>query len=265
MPAPRNCCAGPPRAPCSSPSSPACPGSSSRSSGTRCPPPRRTAVAGRGTVGDRAARRPRGRPVAAVAALRGLRRRRTARLGDGCAHPPPRPRRPDAAAGPASRRRRAPRHGRRDPPRRPRAGDAGTRRGRRGHGGTGSRWGGGHEAGAARPTAGAPAADEAPDPAWTAPPTPGAGTGADTGLVAYVVQPPQGRHHDCLWDIAERTLGDPLRYREVFELNRDRVQADGSRLVDADLVRPGWTLLLPADAVAQTAPTRRGPPGAGRP
>ncbi|WP_380175385.1 LysM peptidoglycan-binding domain-containing protein [Kineococcus sp. DHX-1] len=127
-------------------------------------------------------------------------------------------------------------------------------------------WGGGHEAGAARPTAGAPAADEAPDPAWTAPPTPGAGTGADTGLVAYVVQPPQGRHHDCLWDIAERTLGDPLRYREVFELNRDRVQADGSRLVDADLVRPGWTLLLPADAVAQSAADPGGAPqGAGRP
>ncbi|NAZ88854.1 hypothetical protein GTR00_22580, partial [Kineococcus sp. T90] len=77
-----------------------------------------------------------------------------------------------------------------------------------------------------------------------APAAPAAG-----GLVSYVVQPPHGRHHDCLWDIAERTLGDPLRYREVFELNRDRVQPDGSRLVDADLIRPGWVLLLPADAV----------------
>lgn len=133
-------------------------------------------------------------------------------------------------------------------------------------------WSAGHEIGAARPSAGTPTVDEAPDPAWTAPPTPGADrdtdTGADTdaGLVTYVVQPPQGRHHDCLWDIAERTLGDPLRYREVFELNRDRVQADGSRVVDADLVRPGWTLLLPADAVARTATDPvGGPQGAGRP
>lgn len=132
-------------------------------------------------------------------------------------------------------------------------------------------WGSGHEAGAARPTSEAPAPGQAPDPAWAEPAasvavTESATDGeADAGLVAYVVQPPQGRHHDCLWDIAERTLGDPLRYREVFELNRDRVQADGSRLVDADLVRPGWTLLLPADAVAQTAPDPAGGPGgAGR-
>lgn len=70
--------------------------------------------------------------------------------------------------------------------------------------------------------------------------------------VLYVVQPPQGRYHDCLWDIAERTLGDPMRYHEIFALNADRVQADGSRLVDADLIRPGWTLLLPADATGAT-------------
>ncbi|HEY7008519.1 MAG TPA: hypothetical protein VH395_06245, partial [Jatrophihabitantaceae bacterium] len=64
----------------------------------------------------------------------------------------------------------------------------------------------------------------------------------------YVVQPPHGRHYDCLWDIAERTMGDPMRYKEIFELNKDRVQADGSRLVDANLIRPGWQLRLPADA-----------------
>ncbi|PPK98774.1 hypothetical protein CLV92_101475 [Kineococcus xinjiangensis] len=64
----------------------------------------------------------------------------------------------------------------------------------------------------------------------------------------YEVRPPQGRQHDCLWDIAERTLGDPLRYREIYELNRDRIQADGGRLADANLLRAGWTLLLPADA-----------------
>jgi hypothetical protein len=64
----------------------------------------------------------------------------------------------------------------------------------------------------------------------------------------YVVLPPAGRRYDSLWDIAERTLGDPFRYREVFELNRDRVQDDGRKLVDADLIHPGWVLRMPADA-----------------
>ncbi|MBN9620690.1 MAG: hypothetical protein J0H43_13325, partial [Actinobacteria bacterium] len=64
----------------------------------------------------------------------------------------------------------------------------------------------------------------------------------------YVVQPPHGRRYDSLWDIAERTLHDPLRYKEIFALNKDRVQADGRKLVDANLIMPGWQLRLPADA-----------------
>lgn len=64
----------------------------------------------------------------------------------------------------------------------------------------------------------------------------------------YEVKPPKGRHYDTLWDIADRTLGDPFRYKELFELNRDRVQPDGRRLVDADLIQPGWQLVMPADA-----------------
>ncbi len=64
----------------------------------------------------------------------------------------------------------------------------------------------------------------------------------------YVVQPPHGRRYDSLWDIADRTLKDPLRYKEIFALNHDRVQADGRKLVDANLIQPGWQLHLPADA-----------------
>ncbi|SOC57513.1 LysM peptidoglycan-binding domain-containing protein [Ornithinimicrobium cerasi] len=64
----------------------------------------------------------------------------------------------------------------------------------------------------------------------------------------YEVNPPSGRHHDTLWDIADRTLGDPFRYKEIFELNKDRVQPDGRRLIDADLIQPGWQLVMPADA-----------------
>ncbi|WP_134772089.1 LysM peptidoglycan-binding domain-containing protein [Ornithinimicrobium flavum] len=64
----------------------------------------------------------------------------------------------------------------------------------------------------------------------------------------YEVKPPQGRHYDTLWDIADRALGDPFRYKEIFALNQDRVQPDGRRLVDADLIQPGWQLVMPADA-----------------
>ena len=65
----------------------------------------------------------------------------------------------------------------------------------------------------------------------------------------YVVQPPEGRHHESLWEIAEKCLGDGRRYPEIFHLNRDKVQPDGSRLRMADLIRPGWVLDMPDDAV----------------
>ncbi|HEY3547382.1 MAG TPA: LysM peptidoglycan-binding domain-containing protein [Propionicimonas sp.] len=54
---------------------------------------------------------------------------------------------------------------------------------------------------------------------------------------------------DTLWDIAERHLRDPLRYTEIRDLNLDRTQPDGRQLRDADWIQPGWTLLLPADAI----------------
>ncbi len=71
---------------------------------------------------------------------------------------------------------------------------------------------------------------------------------AGRGVKHYEVKPPRGRNHDTLWDISERLLGDPLRYKEIFELNKSRLQPDGARLTDADLIRPGWQLRLPADA-----------------
>jgi hypothetical protein len=64
----------------------------------------------------------------------------------------------------------------------------------------------------------------------------------------YVVQPPAGRFHESLWEIAENHLGDGRRYREIFELNKDRPQPDGSKLTIASLIRPGWTLRMPHDA-----------------
>jgi hypothetical protein len=64
----------------------------------------------------------------------------------------------------------------------------------------------------------------------------------------YVVTPPEGRYHESLWEIAQHHLGDGRRYKEIFELNKDRVQPDGSKLTIASLIRPGWVLQMPGDA-----------------
>lgn len=80
----------------------------------------------------------------------------------------------------------------------------------------------------------------------------------------YVVRPPRGHHYDSLWDIAERHLGDGLRWREIYDLNRRLPQADGQRLDLARLIQPGWRLLLPAAATGlpteQPAPRAKAAP-----
>jgi len=73
----------------------------------------------------------------------------------------------------------------------------------------------------------------------------------------YTVQASQGSHHETLWDIAQRYLGDGRRFDEIFQLNKDRPQPDGGRMTEAGLVRAGWQLQLPSDA--------KGVPGASDP
>jgi nucleoid-associated protein YgaU len=68
------------------------------------------------------------------------------------------------------------------------------------------------------------------------------------GRKVYTVKPPQGHHHDSLWDIAEKHLGDGRRYQEIFQLNEGREQPDGRRLELARLIQPGWHLVMPEDA-----------------
>ncbi|HEY5836525.1 BTAD domain-containing putative transcriptional regulator [Streptomyces sp.] len=75
-----------------------------------------------------------------------------------------------------------------------------------------------------------------------------AGQSAQQDTKFYRIHPPEGRHHDSLWEIAERHLGDGRRYKEIYQLNKDRVQPDGSRLSQASLIRPGWVMEMPADA-----------------
>lgn len=73
---------------------------------------------------------------------------------------------------------------------------------------------------------------------------------AGQSLRSYVVQ-----RNDTLWGIAERELGDPLRWRDIYSLNQDRLQPDGTRLADPHWIDPGWTLLLPEDGPSATPET----------
>jgi nucleoid-associated protein YgaU len=67
---------------------------------------------------------------------------------------------------------------------------------------------------------------------------------------------------DTLWDIAEDHLGDPTRYPEIVTLNHRTPQPEGATLTDPNLIRPGWTLTLPATEAATTVatPTTTPPP-----
>ena len=57
---------------------------------------------------------------------------------------------------------------------------------------------------------------------------------------------------DTLWDIAAAELGDPLRWREILDLNRGHPQPDGARLGDDTLLHVGWTLTLPDNPEPRT-------------
>ena len=78
--------------------------------------------------------------------------------------------------------------------------------------------------------------------------------------VAPVAAPTyQVQRRDTLWDIAERHLGDPFRWQEIFQLNEGCQQADGGCLTDPDLILAGWQLQLPADAVGLAPPAAPAP------
>ena len=70
------------------------------------------------------------------------------------------------------------------------------------------------------------------------------------GKRVYIVQPPEGRYHDNLWDIAERNLGDGRAYAQIYDLNAGRVQPDGGSLELARLIQPGWLMVMPEEAVS---------------
>jgi DNA-binding SARP family transcriptional activator len=88
---------------------------------------------------------------------------------------------------------------------------------------------------------GGTSAEEAAVAARPALPTP-------AGAKRYVVEPPGSRQRDTLWGIAERHLGNPERWSEIFELNKGRDTA-GHRLTNPHWIYAGEELIMPADAV----------------
>ncbi|WP_431953092.1 BTAD domain-containing putative transcriptional regulator [Actinacidiphila sp. bgisy167] len=73
---------------------------------------------------------------------------------------------------------------------------------------------------------------------------------------------------DTLWDVAHAHMGDALTWPRIYALNKDRVQDDGYRLTDPDLIRPGWRLTIPVAQAAEppaplskpAQPTKEAPP-----
>ncbi|MBN9620572.1 MAG: LysM peptidoglycan-binding domain-containing protein, partial [Actinobacteria bacterium] len=55
-----------------------------------------------------------------------------------------------------------------------------------------------------------------------------------------------------LWSIAQHTMSNPLRWREIWELNRGSAQPGGAVLTSPEDIQNGWHLRLPADAAVPT-------------
>ena len=60
---------------------------------------------------------------------------------------------------------------------------------------------------------------------------------------------------DTLWDLAKHHLNDPLRWRELYDINRGRLQPDGRHLEEPGLIRPGWRLEIPVPDPPFPVPT----------
>ena len=69
------------------------------------------------------------------------------------------------------------------------------------------------------------------------------------------------RRGDTLWAIAQRKLGDALRWPQVFDLNRGRLQPDRRALLDPHWIYPGWVFDLPDGSAQRPGATGTSPNG----
>lgn len=54
---------------------------------------------------------------------------------------------------------------------------------------------------------------------------------------------------ETLWEIAERVLGNPLRWTEIWSLNQDLQMNDGRVFEDPHVILPGWVLQIPSAGI----------------
>jgi DNA-binding SARP family transcriptional activator/nucleoid-associated protein YgaU len=88
----------------------------------------------------------------------------------------------------------------------------------------------------------------APAPMWG--PQPGAVDASRAPSPPVAAPTVTVERHDSFWAIAERTLGDGYRWREIRDLNVGRTMSTGNVVVaGSDLVLAGWVLDLPTDAI----------------
>jgi hypothetical protein len=87
----------------------------------------------------------------------------------------------------------------------------------------------------------------APAPAPASAPA-SASASASASVKFYIVPPPGNGPADSLFTIAAKTLGDGGQFTEIFNLNKGRLQPNGGRLTNPQLIEPGWILQLPAAA-----------------
>jgi hypothetical protein len=113
-------------------------------------------------------------------------------------------------------------------------------------------------------TAGATAAPAVPSASG---PSVSAAQTAPPEVKFYIVPPPVDGRVEFLFEIAEKTLRNGNRFPEIVRLNKGRLQPDGGRLEDPNVIRPGWILQLPQDASGPTVQVGRLPevrsPGSG--
>ena len=69
------------------------------------------------------------------------------------------------------------------------------------------------------------------------------------------------RRGDTLWSIAQRKLGDALRWPQIFDLNRGRMQPDRRALSNPHWIYPGWVFDLPDDSAPRPGAAGTSPNG----